>query len=535
MPESIEPLPEGMLDGFVAPNPSGGPIEHVQTHISHLFLTRDRVYKIRKAVRFPFVDFSSRAARNRDCVDEVRLNRRLSPDVYLGVASIEPRGSRWQPTQPAERLAAGDPLEHCVVMRRLPDGGDAQTLLRAGRLTPAHLAGVANRVAAFHQAHRLDPSQSTRDDWAAHVSAPMLETLELVESEAGESQIRRRAIALADQTRKRLAAAAPAIEARRRNALAVDGHGDLQLAHVWFEGDPSSPRIIDCTEFNRDFRRIDAACEVAFLAMDLEYRGHRALADYFLAQYARRTDDYDLYRLVDLYASYRAAVRAKVALLAAQDASIDAAQRSAARHSAAAHLTLAEAFLAPKAKGALFVICGVVGSGKSTLADALAETLGAASIGSDLTRKRLAGLRADDHRAAGSAPRTGLYAESRTDEVYAGLLERADAVVPSGRAAVLDATFARRSQREAARRWASARDIPAYLIEARCDPQVALERLRVRAAQGSNPSDAGPDFYAWSAEHFEPPDEWPRDERSAIRMDTDAWRQDLENLTFVRG
>jgi len=537
-PAAMQPLPEGMLNGLVLPGSSGEAAEHIQTHISHLFLTRDRVYKIRKAVRLPFLDFSRRAERNRDCIDEVKLNRRLSPDVYLGVAAIQPSGDRWQIGPPREHLEHGSDeggLEHCVIMRRLPDGGDAQAMLERGELTYAHLDAVAHRLSDFHRAHRLEfPGHFSESAWLDHVANPIMQTLALIREGNDAADVQERAKALAAVTRNGLEKHAAQIRARHRDGLSVDGHGDLQLGHVWFEADRTSPLIIDCTEFNRGFRTIDAANEVAFLAMDLHYRGHPKFAAHFLARYARETDDFGLFRVVDLYSSSRAAVRANVAFLAARDPAIEPSQRAAALTSAHDHLTTAEALLDPRPHAAVFVACGIVGSGKSTVAEFLADALSAVSIASDRTRKHIAGLRPEDHRGAGHEAETGLYDPSQTDSVYLGLLERADAVITSGRCVILDATFALASQRLAVLDWASLRKLPAYLIEARCDPEVTIERLRRRQSEASDPSDAGPSLYRWSVDRFEATDEWPSENRAQIQTDSASWAAELRRLPFVR-
>jgi aminoglycoside phosphotransferase family enzyme/predicted kinase len=535
---TVEPLPDGMLDELIPPESDGEFVQHIQTHISHVFLTHERVYKIRKAVRFPFLDFSSRDARNRDCLDEVRLNRRLTPDVYLGVSAIKHFSGGWKLGALREDLDEGpgsEEYEHCVVMRRLPQGGDAQSLVENGRLTREHLEGIADRLARFHDANRLeDPGFYSEAEWFERISHPILQTLEMIRAEPDGPEIEQRADALALASRRGLEACAEHIEARHRGGFSVNGHGDLQLGHVWFEGDASAPLIIDCTEFSRNFRTIDPASEVAFLAMDLVYCGHPELAEHFLARYARDTDDFGLYWLVDLYSSYRAAVRAKVGLLASHDDTIEAAQRATWLTSARDHLAVAEGFLAARAGGAVVVTCGVVGSGKSTLANALARELAAVPIASDRIRKRQAGLRDDDHRAACDDPHAGLYDESHTTAVYSGLLERAEAVISSGRCVVLDATFALESQRRSVLSWAAKKGIPAYLIEAYCAPEIALERLRAREREGSDPSDAGPSLYEWSVERFAAPLEWPEKDRARIDTDKPSWRDDLRRIPFVR-
>jgi hypothetical protein len=255
--------------------------------------------------------------------------------------------------------------------------------------------------------------------------------------------------------------------------------------------------------------------------MDLRYRGHRDLAEAFLDAYANRVDDHDLFEVVDFFAAYRALVRAKVAALAASQSSIAAPQRARARQSVERHLGLAEALLDPPAKAGLLLMCGTVGSGKSSVARQLARTGHGISIVSDRVRKNRAGLAPDEHRKA--APDEGLYEPDQVELVYREMLERAAPILASGRNAILDASFSRRRWRELARDWARERGVPARLVEVRCDPSVALIRLREREQIGADPSDAGPDFLPISRERFESPDEWSEGDRIVIHSDDEGW------------
>jgi hypothetical protein len=294
---------------------------------------------------------------------------------------------------------------------------------------------------------------------------------------------------------------------------------------VWFERDDAEPLAIDCIEFSERLRRIDAAAEVAFLAMDLGYRRATGLAARFLRRYARASDDFDLYAVVDYFASYRAAVRAKVASVAARDAAIPAEQRAQAAQSALRHLELAAQALAPRGAGALVLVGGVVGTGKSTAAEALADAVEGVVISSDRVRKREAGL-APTARA-GAPPGGGIYTREWSERVYAGLLSRAAPVAASGRVAILDATWATRAQRARAREAARALGVPLRWLETRCAEATALSRLAQRAAAGRDPSDAGPELYARSRAGFEPlaPDEGLAGE--ALDTGAAGWREDL--------
>lgn len=522
----IEPLPPELpaaLEDASAysedPSAKAG-VEALQTHISHVFLTGERVYKLRKAVRPGFLDFGTREVRNADCVREVALNRRLAPDVYLGLAPvwIEPSGVQLGPL--SEALAPVSPgtevPEHCVVMRRLPEGRDALSLLARGRLESRHIDAIALSLARFHEEVRLGtPAPFSEREWLARVARRVEDAIPPLEG----------GLDLRAATRSFMAERAGRFEARRLAGRAVDAHGDLHLAHIWFEHEGAEPIFIDCIEFSDDLRRIDAASEVAFLAMDLDYRGRRDLAERFLRRYARDSDDFDLYGVVDFFTSYRAAVRSLVAALAADESELPFDQRRAAAGSARRHLDLAARALQPRAPGRVVLTCGIVGTGKSSAAEVAADELAGVVVCSDRVRKHLFGVSPAEHSRSGVGE--GIYTPESTERVYAGLLERAEPVIASGRVVILDATFSREEQRERARAFARARGIPYLIIETRCEESVSLERLARRERDGTDPSDAGPSFYRTSAARFEPVREVEGDEHLVLQTDRQDWRADL--------
>jgi aminoglycoside phosphotransferase family enzyme/predicted kinase len=474
-------------------------IEWVQTHLSHVFLTPERVYKLRKDVALGFVDFSTRARRNADCRNEVRLNRRLAPDVYLGIAPIEVRGRR---AEIGPIGATCSPThEHVVVMRRLPAGHDALSMLGRGEFGVEHVDAVAVRLARFHAAHGLGrPSPWSRAAWFAQLRRPVLDNLHLLEASAGRLFPRATWAGICAAERAFADAHRDTFEARRREGRAVEGHGDVHLQHVWFEDGRVEPTLIDCIEFNAALRRLDAAAEVAFLAMDLRYRGRARLAARFLQSYAEAADDHGLFEVVEYFVSYRAAVRAKVAAIAAGDANIGARQRAAAAHSVRAHMRLAARVLQPPEAGALVLLTGVVGTGKSSAAEVVATATGGVAIASDRLRKRLRGL-PDDARDGATR---GLYTKAAKNAVYDALLERAAPVLRAGRVAVLDATYERATHRDRARRRAAALGVPVCIVETRAPRATTLARLARRAAAGDSASDAGPARYDTSRAAFAP-------------------------------
>lgn len=525
----IEALPPGLVDGLSEPaayplDPSAANgVTSVQTHISYVFLTQSRVYKVRKAVDLGFLDFSTRRVRNNDCLREVALNRRLASDVYLGLAPLVSAGGAVRVGAVQESVSDPD-LEHCVVMRRLPQGRDTVSLIERGAFGPREVDRIAQAVVRFHQRYALGrPAPFLPAEWLEAISRPVEDNFTPMAGVIAGDRITH----LAGLARGFLSTYRADFERRRYEGRAVDGHGDLHLAHVWFETDGGVPLFIDCVEFSDRLRYIDAASEVAFLAMDLRYRGHTDLAERFLRRYASESDDFHLYSVVDYFLSYRAAVRAKVAAIAAGESELPEAQRRAARESASRHLDLASDALGTRRSGAVVLMTGIVGTGKSTAANVIAEGVDSTVVlSSDRVRKHLAGLAASDHGGAGVD--SGIYSPEFTKRVYSGLLERSEPVADSGRVVVLDATFSRRDHRALAVEFARSRGLPVLIVETRSSRARTIQRLEDRARTAADPSDAGSDFYAESVARFAPVEEPAEGALIVVDTESPSWRHGLQ-------
>lgn len=523
--ELLDPsLPEALATAGVLPETGSAGPSVVQTHLSHVFLTQDRVYKLHKDVDLGFVSFATQEARNRDCVRELVLNRRLAPDVYLGIVPIEPAGESWRVGAPVADPKELGPLEHCLVMRRLPDGRDALQLLEAAALTREQLDRLAKRLADFHREHPLPrPLPYSEPDWLRRIAGPVEANFEsLLERTPGvvpESDV----VALREATEHAWEEIQPAVARRRREGRAVDGHGDLHVDHVWFETDDAEPLVIDCIAFNEELRHIDPASDVAFLSMDLASRGHPRLAEHLLARYALAADDFGLYDVIDFFMSYRASVRAKVAALETKDERIPPGQRRAAEDRAQHRVDFARRVLAPRDPGRVYLVGGLIGGGKSTAARAIAAATGAVVISSDEVRRSI------EARDASAAPgwREGRYSRQATQRIYDALLERATPVVASGRDVVLDASWASKERREAARAWATEIGAHAEFVEIRCSRDVALNRLEARQKKGTDASEAGPEIYDDFARAFDDVDEWPAEHHRIVETDREGWQQRL--------
>jgi len=534
-PEVVAALstPAGLaIDASVADG-----VAHIQTHISHLFLTRDRVYKLRKSVEFSFLSFATRRARNADCLREVELNRRLTGDVYIGVAPIlRDNENRWRLGEVGDALRdendavpdADTPVaEHCVVMRRLPDGRDALSMLEADVLAPRHVEALADLLVDFHRRTSLGaPAPWLEAEWLDRTNAP-IDTSFALAREAGHDVIDESELeALEAGMQRWLENHRAWLLARRSAGRAVDGHGDLHLDHVWYPRDDGAPVVIDCIEFDAELRKIDVAAELAFFAMDAAYRGRNDLGELLLARYAAASDDYDLYRVVDLHVQHRALVRASVAAVACNDTEVSAAQRDGAAESTRRHMALMSRLQQRRPAPALLLTTGLPGTGKSTAAAVAASAVGAVPIVADWVRKHLAGLAPGV--PATSALDHDIYSDESTAAVYQGLLERAAPVLDSGRLVVLDATYSQQWQRAGVASLAEERGLTVLLLEVVSPEEVARARIRERLRDDRRISDADERVFEQKQLSYEPPTEWPEADRITVDTHLDDWRERLQ-------
>ncbi|HSP98973.1 MAG TPA: AAA family ATPase [Candidatus Dormibacteraeota bacterium] len=477
----LPPVVTAMLAPGFYPEPPAH-VDLLQTHISYVLLAGDQVYKLKKPVRFAFLDFSTLERRRHFCEEEVRLNRRLAGDVYRGVLAIVPCDGGFAPA-PADAAGA---VEYAVHMRRLPAERVLARLLDTGAATAALIDRIAARLAAFHAgadagpeiAHGGDPAEIARlmDEDFAEVVALHGDTI----SAADDAAIQRWCHA-------RLAALEPLLRRRQAAGRIRDGHGDLHAEHIYcLENDELV--IVDCIEFNPGFRHRDVAADLAFLAMDLEYHGRRDLAARLIATYAERAADPELPALVPFYACQRAYIRGKVDSLKSREPEVEPADAAAARASAGRHFALALRYTWSDAR-ALIIVCGLSGSGKSTIAAALAARTGFVHLNTDRTRKALAGLAATER----GGPE--LYSAERSAATYAALHTAAGEALAAGRGVILDGTFQRREHRDRARAVADAAGAPALIVECRADDAEIRRRLTARAARNDDPSDADWEVY----------------------------------------
>ena len=490
-------------EAYPAPHPDH--VELRETHVSRVFMTEGEVFKVKKPVRFTFLDFSTLDARRRACEAEVLLNSRLAAGTYLGLVPVRLDEQGRHHFGPA-----GEVVDWAVHMLRLPDELRADERLAAGTLTAKHIDAVASSLADFHARARCDAATS---EWGT-----LDAIVRNVRENFDEVDAAREGLLTAEQAREVerwqldfLRERARIFERRRASGRIREGHGDLRLDHLYL-GNEGELTIIDCIEFSERFRDADVCADIAFLSMDLAAHGHVELAERLLARYARAADDYDLYALIDFYESYRAYVRGKVsALTARQTSSVlrEHALADARRHFALALSAGRRSLLEPL----VVAVGGVIASGKSTIADALGDRLSAPVIDADRTRKHLVGLAPTTRDTSGAFE--GPYALAMTDRVYAEMMLRASTVLESGRPVVLDASFRTEDLRRAARDLAAEHGVPFLMVECRVRPEVCRERL-VRRERETSVSDGRLAIFDAFCARVEPPRELPTSELLVI-------------------
>ncbi|MHC4989891.1 MAG: bifunctional aminoglycoside phosphotransferase/ATP-binding protein [Planctomycetota bacterium] len=480
-------------------------VEVRQTHISVLFLAGERVYKVKKPVNLGYLDYSTPEKRRFCCAEEVRLNRRLAGDVYLGVAGIaRSLDGSLRFTAPGAGDEGPDVIDYAVEMRRLPEPRMLSRLLEAGDAGEAELDDIADVILRFHEAAATGPGVDEHGG-PQGVAHAVLGNLGWIEPFAAEKDgtlsaalyrfLRGRAEAFLQQHRTLL-------EQRVRAARIRDGHGDLHAGNICLTDEGIV--IYDCIEFDPRLRCGDVVKDLAFLAMDLDARDRRDLGRRLADRYARATGDGDLATLLPFYKAHFACVRGKVNAIAAADPTLDPPHRADALRTARRYFHLAAGFWLPPT---LIVMCGLPGSGKSWLARRLARPLDAVIRASDVIRKRLAGVPATSHPTGAEAE--ALYSRRSGARTYATLLEEARAGLDTGRTVVADATFPSARSREPLIELARAAGGPWVIVHLDCPEDEIARRLRDRPGAAGEVSDADWQVYREFKPGFEPPREIP--------------------------
>ncbi|MDZ7732640.1 MAG: AAA family ATPase [Acidimicrobiia bacterium] len=428
----------------------------------------DRVYKLKKPVDLGFLDFTTREARERICHREVELNRRLAPDVYLGVLDV---------------VSDGEPCDHLVVMRRMPADRRLSTLVVDGDPRGAEwIHGLARLLADFHARAERSPvidrsasADAVRRNWDDNLAAMVP-----FEGAGLDEDLSRRVATL---VHRYLDGRGPLFEQRIATGQVCDGHGDLQAADIFCLED--GPRVLDCIEFSDELRHGDVMADLGFLAMDLERLGAPELADQLVEEYDEFAAEVCPSSLLHHYVAYRAHVRCKVNCL--RSSQMESTARDEVLRAASDLLELAAAHL-ERARVRLVLVGGLPGTGKTTVAEGLAERSGWTVLRSDVIRKELAGLPPD--APADAAYGEGIYGPETTDRVYQELRDRARVALGLGESVILDASWSNEGERVRARELAEACVADVAELVCRVPAETAAARIRERRARGRDASDA---------------------------------------------
>ncbi|MTW21672.1 AAA family ATPase [Allochromatium palmeri] len=449
-------------------------VEHIETHISHVLLAGDSAYKFKKPLNLGFLDFSTLERRRFCCEEELRLNRRLAPDLYLDVITVNG-------TLDAPRIdGAGPILEYGVWMRRFPQSA----LLDRQPVTDALMTRLAEHIADFHAGIPVSGLGRTFGT-PAQVLEPMLENLTQIRACIDSSEDLARLEMLETWIQARFEVLTPMIERRRVEGFVRECHGDMHRGNIALVDDQI--QIFDAIEFNPNLRWIDTASEIAFLVMDLEQEGERGAAHRFLNRYLECSGDYGALTMLDFYKVYRALVRAKVLAIRWSQDDLPDSDAAIIRDDFARYLDLALSYTRMRRRH-LLIACGLPGSGKSRLSSRLREALPLIHLRSDVERKRLFGL-GELARTASSVDR-GIYFPRATDWTYERLHRLADDILASGYDVLVDATFIARHRRERFQALAQRHGAGFAILALDAPLDVLRERVTRRLARGADVSEA---------------------------------------------
>lgn len=461
-----------LLDALRRPDFYPHPVSSIQiieTHISWVILTGPYAYKMKKPVNFGFLDFTTLEARRYFCEQELQLNQRMAPELYLAVLPVT--GTEQNPVLDG----VGAPIEYLVKMREFPQQQLLAQVQARGALTAAHIDALAQQISHFHNSlapvaaeHELNRPQA--------IVAPMYQNFEQIRPLLQEAQDLQQLEALSQWTESSIQRLWPVLEQRCQQGMVRACHGDLHLGNAVLLD--NRVVLFDCIEFNEPFRIIDIASDAAFLVMDLEDRGLTVQANRFINAWLEQTGDYAALPVLNLYKAYRALVRAKVSLFCLYQEQ-DEAQRLAVLNQYRAYAQLAESY-SRIPYPFLAITCGISAVGKSSVALQLVEDLGAIRLRSDVERKRVFGALTAEQ----------LYSAQTTEQTYQHLHQLATQILTAGFSVVLDATYLKLAQRQAAAEVAEGTGVPFVILDCHAPEALVAQWLAERQAQGVDPSDA---------------------------------------------
>ncbi|ANJ68444.1 hypothetical protein A9404_11230 [Halothiobacillus diazotrophicus] len=452
---------------------------HLQTHISHVFLAGDHAYKIKKPVDFGFLNFSELAQRRHFCAEEIRLNKRLAPELYLSVVGLDANGGLI-----ASPDSAAEPV---IEMRRFDQVDRLDNYAATHGLDDALVDALAEQIEQFHEMAAQAP-QASHFGTPETVYFPINQNFEQIRPFLTDDDDQNQLDRIEAASEAAFLKLKPLIVTRKKTGHVREGHGDMHLGNIArIDG---KIVIFDGIEFNEDFRWSDTASDLAFLLMDLTDRQFVGAARRLLSAYLEATGDYDSLPLLNFYQAYRAMVRAKIALFEIRPDSTEA-ERTAQWATYRRYADLAEQFLAPRT-GALWITVGFSGSGKSLAAQELVVAAGAIRVRSDAERLRL------------YTDRAQRYSKDASEHIYAHLARIARIGVTSGWPMVIDATFLHLAKRRDFARLAKELGCPFRILFIECDGPTLRRYLRERITSGKDISEADEQVLEAQMQQLEP-------------------------------
>jgi aminoglycoside phosphotransferase family enzyme/predicted kinase len=470
-----------LITALLQPQVYDHPVAEIQlfeTHISWVILTGDYAYKIKKPVNFGFLNFSSLEQRKYYCEQELLLNRRLAPELYLEVIGFT--GTAEQP----QINGCDQVFEYAVKMRQFDPEQQLDKLLQQGKLSTEHIDQLADTVASFHQQIEVAVQDSPFGSPAA-VWQPIQKNFDQIRPRLINAAELARLDALQQWSQQRFEQLKEAIITRKQQGFIRNCHGDMHLANITLIDNKIT--VFDCIEFNDNFRWIDVISEIAFTTMDLIDRQRPDLAARILDRYLQRTGDYAGLALLQFYQVYRALVRAKVAIIRHSQAGSSTNEQQESLQQYSDYSQLAETFTQTK-PATLYIAHGVSGSGKTTLSQPLLEHYGMIRLRSDVERKCLFGLTAE--AKSQSETDQGIYNQSASQQTYQRLIELTRHTLQAGYSSIVDATFLKCEQRQLFHDLAQQLDVPFVILHFHADETLLQQWISERQAKGKDASEA---------------------------------------------
>ncbi len=487
-------------------------VELIQTHLSWVFLAGNLVYKIKKPVDFGFLDFTTLEKRRFFCNEEIRLNKRLCPEIYIGTIPITKENeARYSLNGP------GETVEWAVEMNRMPDDGLMSYLIEQDEVTGKDLEGINELLIPFYK-HAKAPEEKLFLGGIETVRENCEENFSQIRDFIGKALSEETNERIVSYTRQFMKENQELFSRRQKEGWIVEGHGDLYSANICFDRPKDKIYIFDCIEFNERFRYGDVAVDIAFLAMDLDFLGLCDLSMNFANSFQQAMEDEDISVLLNFYKCYRAVVRGKIGCFTWASPGVDEETRERSLKQAKRYFRLAFRYSGgidkrPK----LYVFMGLSGTGKSTVASAFAKMEGLDAYNSDFVRKEfIAGIPATESRIEPFGQ--GIYSSRLTEKTYRALSRLAGRRLIVGDSVVLDATYIDVEKRRQLKDVARASGADLLFILCTCSEDVVQKRLEERSRKEGQISDGRIEIYKKQKEIFEK----PRQEEADLVIELDT-------------